>query len=407
MTTYVLKKRDEAIALINLTPEGVILNYRLLPETEALAPVHQDKSSDWLKKWWSRRAVPVSQGHIRMMLEQKGLAGPEDYLVRNLGLSLTDCYWIAPVDSRLRWRDVSLFANDFHDDINIAGESDENPEKIVPYTPNSSLQGNLEKCWTIRNGRRGMIKGNHGSLSAESFNEVIAGRLHELQGFRNYTPYKLIEIHGRPYSYGCFSEIFTSEQRELVTAYDIVISQKQRPDINTYEHLLRVCASHGLEEDRLRPFLEYQIMTDFILSNRDRHLANTAVLRDADSLAFIGPAPIYDSGKSMFSDMSVPGNETDMLSIQTESFMSTELQLLSLVRDRSLVDVSKLPEASFIRDLYLMDENMDEHRIDEIIRGYEMKKDLFERWQQGEDLKKLTSGKYRRRKESLPKDLFV
>lgn len=45
--------------------------------------------NDWLRQWWKRRAVPISQGHIRSMLESKGLLGPEDFLLKNLGLSLT------------------------------------------------------------------------------------------------------------------------------------------------------------------------------------------------------------------------------------------------------------------------------------------------------------------------------
>lgn len=64
-------------------------------------------------------------------------------------------------------------------------------------------------------------------------------------------------------------------------------------------------------------------MTDFILSGRDRHLSNISVLRNADTSKLIQPAPIYDSGKSMFVNDSVPDNDKDMLKIQTESFSGT------------------------------------------------------------------------------------
>lgn len=407
MKPYILKRRDEPIAIINFTEEGTIIDYKLLEENEFLAPLHDSKSTNWLKQWWSRRAVPISQGHIKAMLEKRGLVSSEDYLIKNLGLSLTDYYWVSPVDSGMIWKDVNLFTNDFHDDINIAGDAYDASDVIHHYTPNSSLQGTLEKCWTIRNGKRGMIKGNRGSVSAESINEIIASKLHELQGFHNYTTYKLIEIHGKPYMYGCFSEIFTSENLELISAYDVVISQKKRQDINTYEHFISICSEHGLEEVELRPFLEYQIMTDFILSGRDRHLANVSILRDADSLKFMKPAPIYDSGKSMFVDASVPVSEKDMLRITTESFMSTELKLLSLVHDRSLVDTSKLPPSSFIKELYSVDENMDDSRINDILRGYEMKIDLFNRWQKGEDLNKIIVGKYHRTRSASLGDIFV
>lgn len=391
MKPYLLKRFDEDIAIINLTEDGTILDYKLNSSNEALAPLHDFKSTDWLKKWWSRRAVPISQGHIKAMLERQGFATSEEYLVKNLGLSLTDYYWIAPVDSGMKWENVNLFENDFHDDINIAGDETDDTGELPHYTPNGSLQGTLDKCWTIRKGKRGMIKGNRNQLSAESFNEIIATKLHELQGFGNFTRYKLIEVHGRPYLYGCFSELFTSTRRELISAYDVEISKKKRPDVNTYEHFIHVCAEHGLTENILRPFLEYQIMTDFILSGRDRHLSNLSVLRNADTLRFIQPAPIYDSGKSMFVDSSVPKTEQEMLNIFTESFRDTERKLLALVQDRSLVDMSKLPEPSFIRELYGLDPNMDETRINEIVQGYEMKIDLFSRWQAGEDLDRIAN----------------
>lgn len=393
MKPFLLKRFDEDIAVLSLSEEGHILDYKIVKKNEALAPLHDPKSTDWLRSWWSRRAVPISQGHIKSLLEKMGFSCSEEYLVKNLGLSLTDYYWICPAGSGLKWEQVNLFTNDFHDDINISGEEPDAMDEIPHYTPNGSLQGTLDKCWTIRNGKRVMIKGNRDALSAESFNEVIASRLHEMQGFRNFTKYKLTEIHGKPYRYGCFSELFTSLNQELISAHDVEISKKKRPDVNTYEHFIGICGEHGLGEDVLRPFLEYQIMTDFILSGRDRHLSNVSILRDANTLQFTQPAPIYDSGKSMFVAASVPKTEKEMLNIPTESFQSTERRLLAMVRDRSLVDANKLPSPTFVRELYGMDDHMDESRIEEIVRGYEMKVDLFTRWQAGEDLDRIANAR--------------
>lgn len=407
MKPFMLKRKDNEIAVINLTEEGLIENYRLFDYNAELAPIHNPKSTDWLKKWWLRRAVPIAQGHIRQMLMDKGLLGPEDYLVKNLGLSLTDYYWISPIDSGLRWKDVNLFQNDFHDDINIANEDADTPDKVPHYTPNGSLQGSLDKCWTIKNGKRGMIKGNRDSLSAESFNEVIAAKLHELQGFSNYTPYRLLEIHGRAYHYGCFSELFTSLELELVSAYDVENSKKKPGDKNTYEHFISICSDHGLPDEELRPFLEYQIMTDFILSGRDRHLSNISVLRDAESLKFIKPAPIYDSGKALFVNDIVPDNDRDMLKISTESFEATELKLLTLVKDRSLVDVSRLPAPSFIEQMYSLDPNMTVSRIKAILSGYERKIELFRRWQRGENINAITFGYRSPQPKTSLEDIFL
>ena len=36
-------------------------------------------------------------------------------MVDNLALSLTDCYWIKPIDSDIAWEDVNLYTNHFVD----------------------------------------------------------------------------------------------------------------------------------------------------------------------------------------------------------------------------------------------------------------------------------------------------
>lgn len=383
---YVLKRKDDIVTLIDFMEDGTIYKFHQKLVNPELAPLHDTGNHDWLKQWWQRRAVPISQGHIRQFLEKKGLLGPEDYLLKNLGLSLTDYYWISPLDSGLTWKDVNLFENEFHEDIFIGRESVEEDKVIPHYTPNSSLQGSLEKCWTILDGERGMIKGNRDQYSSESINEVIATKLHELQGFTAYTEYQLIKISGKEYDYGCYSKLFTSTEKEMITAYDVVLSEKQPNDRSSFEHFIRVCGKHGMDVEQLQAYMDYMIMSDFILSGRDRHLSNVAILRDAESLRFISPAPIYDSGKSLFVHDSVPTNDRALLSIRTESFAGTELKMLKFVKDRNCLDISKLPERKWIEELYAMDSKMDENRIKLIGEAYERKIDLFRRFQLGEDL---------------------
>lgn len=42
------------------------------------------------------------------------------------------------------------------------------------------------------------------------------------------------------------------------------------------------------------------ILLDFIMANTDRHYNNFAFLRNSNTLEWIGLAPIYDTGTSMF-----------------------------------------------------------------------------------------------------------
>ena len=59
------------------------------------------------------------------------------------------------------------------------------------------------------------------------------------------------------------------------------MSEKQPNHISAYEHFIHVCGKHGMDTDMLRQFMDYMILSDFVLSGRDRHLGNVSILRNA------------------------------------------------------------------------------------------------------------------------------
>ena len=239
---------------------------------------------------------------------------------------------------------------------------------------------------------RVLIKGNHGNLSAESINEVIASQIHKMQGFQNYTTYGLIKIKEKEYDYGCYSAAFTNQQYELVSAYGVLSSRKTKNDMSTYEQFIKICGEYGIDKDLLRADLEYQILSDFILSNRDRHLSNVGILRDADTLQFLCMAPIFDTGKSLCVSQPISTKDRDILSVETNSFAKSELTMLKYVTDKNLVDVSKLPDKQFIMDMYMLDTQADESRVKQIADVYEKKIDFLERFQHGQNLNDIKRG---------------
>lgn len=78
----------------------------------------------------------------------------------------------------------------------------------------------------------------------------------------------------------------------------------------------------------------YQIITDFIISNSDRHLNNFGILRDSSSLKWVSYAPLFDSGNSMFYKSSYIPVDRALLKLEVTSFRSKELQLLRYVTNR-------------------------------------------------------------------------
>ncbi len=62
-----------------------------------------------MRKWWAIRAVPGTRKTFEKVLRDNDCINGEAYLVKNLGLSLNDAYWICPFDMRLDWDDINLY----------------------------------------------------------------------------------------------------------------------------------------------------------------------------------------------------------------------------------------------------------------------------------------------------------
>ena len=369
--SYELMHKDDAVASVQLDDlSGAIL--KVTPGTNPeLLPLGGSQGADSLRKWWLRRAVPISQGNVAALLQREGIPSTQNLLVQNLGLSLSDHYWIRPNGSDLTWTDVSPFSNTF---CNLSETA-----SAHFYSPNAALQGDLIKKWLIVDDTRCLLKGNCGANSQQSLNEVLASMLHEKQGFSNHVQYRPIKLTGSASEqYGCICEDFASETLEYIPAIDIVDSEKKDNAVSTYEHFIHVCTAHGLSELGVRSFLEYQILTDFVLTNTDRHLNNFGVLRDSRTLKFVRMAPIFDSGNSMFWDAPCLPERSDCTEITVNSFRKTEMELLKLVTGRSRVRMDLLPSREEIVELYVKDDSI--AFVDSILTGYEKKKALLERF---------------------------
>lgn len=368
--------RDDPVCAITIDAVSGSIVRVAKPTDPELLPLGGSIDSAMLKKWWQRRAVPMGQGNIQRILEQLGIATTQEYLVKNLGLSLTDHYWIKPLDMELGWDDINLFTNDFRDPVGDMQFGIEAVQELPAnaFSPSSSVQGELRKKWLIADGKRCLVKGNHGGNSQESLNEVVATLLHQKQVKQPYVTYNTMRL-GDHQQIFCVCESFTSDAIELLPAIDIVESRKKDNATSMYEHFIAVCLAHGLEEAKVRSFLEYQILTDFILTNTDRHMNNFGVLRDTKTLKFIGMAPIFDSGNSMFWQSPKLPEYDDLTKVKVNSFQTTEKQLLGYVRDRQQVDISKLPTEEELRSIYALDPLIP--CVDSIVLGYKKKIDLL------------------------------
>ena len=146
-----------------------------------------------------------------------------------------------------------------------------------------------------------------------------------------------------------------------------------------------------MKEDAVRDFPDYQIVTDFLLSNVDRHLNNFGVLRDTSTLEFVGMAPIFDSGNSMFYQNPLMAKSMmGLLKLQTHGFFTTERRHVEHVRSFDCVNLSQLPTQEDAKHLYAQDKVLHATGYDAMIaNGYRRKMEFLQELQNGVSFEKL------------------
>ena len=173
----------------------------------------------------------------------------------------------------------------------------------------------------------------------------------------------------------CICESFTSDSVEFIPAIDVVDSCKKDNAVSLYEHFIAVCTQHGMSEESTRAFLEYQILTDSVITNVDRHLNNFGILRDTNTLQWISIAPIFDSGNSMFWKNPKLPEYDDLQNIEVNSFRKKEPQLLSYIQDPTVLNPEFLPTAEEIQSVYEKDDMIP--CVASILLGYQKKISLL------------------------------
>ena len=93
---------------------------------------------------------------------------------------------------------------------------------------------------------------------------------------------------------------FTSEDIEFIPAYEVVSSTKNSNNVALYDKYIDICVANGIDRGVMQDYMDYLVLSDFVISNTDEHLLNFGILRNADTMELLGPAPIFDSGNSMF-----------------------------------------------------------------------------------------------------------
>lgn len=300
-----------------------------------------------LNEWWTDRAIPSSRTRIKEAMETLNISNTTVLLTKCYGLNLSDQYWICPkeensLEENITWDEINFFDNPFSEDIGevLLGINSKSSDFDF-NSPDNTTDGNLIKRWKVINGKRCLIKGGANPFKQQTFNEVIATKIMERLEI-SHIPYTIMWEGDEPYS---VCEDLVTADIELIPAWRIWQTKKKPNSVSVYQHFLNCCEDLGIKD--VVPFLDRMIVIDYIIANEDRHFNNFGALRNAETLEWIGMAPIYDSGTSFGYDK----NSTQIYmerDVVCKPFKNSHKEQLKLVSLYSWIDFSKLSD---IREL--------------------------------------------------------
>lgn len=290
-----------------------------------------------LSNWFKGRGIPLWRDDLDLLLSKLNISAPTELLDKAFGLSLSDQYWIKPYDSKIEYKDINFFEHDFNDaeftDATFSN-STETSTKISLISPNNTTDGRLKKTWIIEEGKRYLLKGSYKNEVLQPFNEALASMISSRLGF-NHVTYILEVIKDKVVS-KC--ECFINENTELVSAYQILYNNCDKD--NAYETYINLLEKHGIKD--ARSSLEDMFILDYIMPNEDRHLNNFGIIRDVQTLNWIGTAPIFDTGESLniidYSDEEVIINGDGRFFYNVSNFDN----ILDNIKDLKKYDLNKL-----------------------------------------------------------------
>ena len=362
MDKYTLMNKNIPLATVAMSASGYITAVPAIHTPEAF-PVgifteNHNQLTDKLNQWWRSRIIPASRDGLRYVLHLYDVDSPAVLSKRSLGLSLSDQYWLKPEASELSWDEVNFFTNDFSRELGEAFFQQESSRPAInPFTPDASSNGWLKKKWVKINGETYLAKAGSAPLLQQPYNEVAADKiLTALDIF--HVRYELITEDKRPL---CLCKNFITPDTEFVPAYFVKDIVPRSNNDSSYSHFLR-CVDY-LQIPGVDKFLQQMLCFDYLIENSDRHFGNFGFIRDVDTLKFLGPAPLFDNGTSLWCESlnTEIGN-----ALSAMPFKDTQKKQLSLVKQHCIDEENLDACERIVQEVLASSPYLDKERVQRI-----------------------------------------
>ena len=277
MSDYLILSKD--------TPVAKWENNRLTVLDDQLLPLFLSRVHN-ADMWLETRAIDSHRANSRLLKKALRLTGRDDVstVMHVNGATITDNYWIKPIDSDLTYEQVR-FDNAYFSRLALKGTYDSFNKAATSKhskTPELTNIGSFEKCWKLRDGEWWMYKkANHN----EQFSELFICELGRELGM-NMAHYERGE--------GCVrSKDFTDGAKvNFEPAMAFMGDNEEYEDV--IASLEKLCPQAIPDYIRM-------IFMDTITANPDRHTNNFGLLRDTETGELLGLAPMFDHNMALIS----------------------------------------------------------------------------------------------------------
>ncbi len=299
ITDYSLRLYDDELLAFSLHKEGLAgLKAEVLSVNEkyrALFPLDLDVTGAGIAKWLQGRIIPKNRTFVGEILAQLGLTVDDTKGIIDVckGLSLNDSYWVVPLGFEGKYADYNLYENRFSEVLSlVAYTGNAGSREAFTASPEFTTNGMLPKAWRYIEGDGIYLYkgGTSGGVNTgrEPYSEYYACQVAERMGIR--AVYYDLENWKGILASKC--RLFTDIDTAFVPTGRIVKSGGIAACLDLYETIGR----QALEE------FKDMLVFDAVVYNDDRHYGNFGVMRDNHTGKIIAAAPIFDNGRSLFSE---------------------------------------------------------------------------------------------------------
>ena len=294
---YHLKLYDEILLTFSLEEkglEGLTAEIQYINEDrKSLFPVNLTVTNEGIVKWLAKRVIPKNRAFVDEILKGFGLSVNDTKGIIDicLGLSLTDSYWVTPIEFSGTFAEYNLFENPFSEALSLVAYTGVgSADKAFSTSPEFTTNGMLRKAWRHIDGDGIYLYkgGTEGAANTgnEPYSEYYACQIAKAMGLK-CVAYDLENWKGILAS-KC--ALFTDINTSFVPISDLMKSNTLKAALDCYESLGKeyygdVCG---------------MLVFDAVIYNEDRHFGNFGLLRDNHTGQFVGTAPIFDNGLSLF-----------------------------------------------------------------------------------------------------------